>query len=105
MRQIMKKALLVSLMLVTSLESLQAQDADTPSGGDDRPILMTDGMPGLGNLLPVQDLLTSDEGLSTEGGPDFGGEVPVDGGLSLLLAAGAAFGARRLLRRPVSTKG
>jgi hypothetical protein len=30
--------------------------------------------------------------------PSMGGDIPVDGGLSLLLAAGAAFGSRRLLR-------
>jgi hypothetical protein len=31
--------------------------------------------------------------------PGFGGDIPVDGGLSLLLAAGAAFGGRRLYRQ------
>lgn len=37
-------------------------------------------------------------GSETDGPPSMGGDVPVDGGLSLLLAAGAAFGSRRLLR-------
>ena len=45
--------------------------------------------------LPV---LAQDEALGSEGGPD-PGAVPVDGGLSLLLAAGAALGVRRLYRQ------
>jgi hypothetical protein len=45
--------------------------------------------------LPV---LAQDEELGTESGPSMG-DVPVDGGLSLLLAAGAAFGGRRLYRQ------
>jgi len=44
--------------------------------------------------LPV---LAQEEELGTENGPAMG-DVPVDGGLSLLIAAGAAFGSRRLLR-------
>ncbi len=43
--------------------------------------------------LPSQ---AQDEGLATEdAGPDPGG-VPVDGGLTFLLVAGAAYGGRRL---------
>ena len=45
--------------------------------------------------LPV---LAQNEALGSEGGPDPGG-VPVDGGLTLLLATGAAFGGRRLYRQ------
>ena len=44
--------------------------------------------------LPV---LAQEEELGVEG-PTLG-DVPVDGGLSLLLAAGAAFGGRRLYRQ------
>lgn len=45
--------------------------------------------------LPV---LAQEEELGTEA-PDPGSSVPVDGGLSLLLAAGAAYGGRRLYRK------
>ena len=45
--------------------------------------------------LPV---LAQDEELGSEGGPD-PGAVPVDGGITLLLAAGAALGGRRLYRQ------
>ena len=45
--------------------------------------------------LPV---LAQEEELGTENGPAMG-DVPVDGGLSLLLAAGAAIGGRRLYRQ------
>jgi hypothetical protein len=45
--------------------------------------------------LPV---LAQDEALGSEGGPD-PGAVPVDGGITLLLAAGAAYGASKLRRR------
>ena len=39
-----------------------------------------------------------EEELGVENGPD-PGAVPVDGGLSLLLAAGAAYGGRKLLTK------
>jgi hypothetical protein len=89
--------LLLTLMLSASAAIVRAQDVDAliESG---QPGLLTDEMPGIGNLLPVEDLLATDESLATEVGPNPGG-VPVDGGLSLLLAAGAAYGARRLRRR------
>ena len=45
--------------------------------------------------MPV---LAQEEELGTENGPAMG-DVPVDGGLSLLLAAGAAYGGRRLYRK------
>ena len=41
---------------------------------------------------------SQEEELGTENGPD-PGAVPVDGGLSLLLAAGAAYGGRKLLTK------
>lgn len=53
-------------------------------------ILMMTTLPAL-----AQEELGSEVDLSP---PSMGGDIPVDGGLSLLLAAGAAFGSRRLLR-------
>ena len=51
--------------------------------------------------LPV---LAQDEELGSEtGGPD-PGAVPVDGGITLLLAAGAALGGRRLYRQGVKKR-
>jgi len=55
-----------------------------------------------GSTLPAMGggSLLSDDLISTPGDTDDGdGTVPVDGGLTLLLAAGAAYGARRLRRR------
>lgn len=50
-------------------------------------------------LIASLPVLAQEEALGSEtGGPD-PGAVPVDGGLSLLLAAGAAFGGRRLYRQ------
>ena len=50
-------------------------------------------------LIASIPVLAQEEELGTEtGGPD-PGAVPVDGGLSLLLAAGAAFGGRMLYRQ------
>jgi hypothetical protein len=61
--------------------------------------MAVDDFPGLQGFMQVGDAETSDEHLATEIGSM--GNVPVDGGLSLLLAAGAAFGARRLRRRNI----
>ena len=49
-------------------------------------------------LISSLTVLAQEEELGTENGPAMG-DVPVDGGLSLLLAAGAAFGGRRLYRQ------
>ena len=50
-------------------------------------------------MIASMPVLAQEEELGTEtGGPD-PGAVPVDGGLSLLLAAGAAFGGRMLYRQ------
>ena len=50
-------------------------------------------------MIASMPVLAQEEELGSEtGGPD-PGAVPVDGGLSLLLAAGAAFGGRRLYRQ------
>ena len=94
------RMLILTMMLTASVPVLQAQNADELFYGSDQPGLLTDELPGVGNLLPVQDLLSTDDNLATEAGPA-PGVVPVDGGLSLLLAAGAAYGARRLRRRGV----
>ena len=49
-------------------------------------------------LISSMPVLAQEEELGTENGPAMG-DVPVDGGLSLLLAAGAAVGVRRLYRK------
>ena len=49
-------------------------------------------------LIASMPVLAQEEELGTENGPAMG-DVPVDGGLSLLLAAGAAYGGRRLYRK------
>jgi hypothetical protein len=49
-------------------------------------------------LIASFPLVAQEELGSETGGPD-PGAVPVDGGLSLLLAAGAAYGGRRLYRK------
>ena len=41
------------------------------------------------------------EDLGTEADPPSMGDIPVDGGLSLLLAAGAAYGVKRVRKRRV----
>ena len=82
------------------MNRLYAQDIDVLHEKPSQPGLLVDEMPGVGNLLPVQDLLSTEESLSTESGSGPApGDIPVDGGLSLLLAAGAAYGARRVRSR------
>ena len=54
-------------------------------------------------LIVSMPVLAQEEELGTENGPAMG-DVPVDGGLSLLLAAGAAFGGRRLYRQGVKKR-
>ena len=49
-------------------------------------------------MISTLPLMAQEEELDTEAGPD-PGAVPIDGGLSLLLAAGAAYGGRRLHRQ------
>ena len=53
------------------------------------------------SILMIASLpLMAQEELGSESGePPAMGDVPVDGGLSLLLAAGAAFGGRKLYRQ------
>jgi hypothetical protein len=54
--------------------------------------------------LPVQAQMDPDPSEDLSGTPDPGNDVPVDGGLSLLLAAGAAYGAGRLRRKARESK-
>ncbi len=49
-------------------------------------------------MIASMPVLAQEELGSESGEPPAMGDVPVDGGLSLLIAAGAAFGSRRLLR-------
>ena len=49
-------------------------------------------------MIASLPLMAQEELASETGGPD-PGAVPVDGGISLLLAAGAAFGGRKLYRQ------
>jgi hypothetical protein len=49
-------------------------------------------------LIVSMPVLAQEEELGTENGPAMG-DVPVDSGLSLLLAAGAFYGGRRLHRK------
>jgi len=48
-------------------------------------------------MIISMPLFAQEEELGVDNAPTMG-DVPVDGGLSLLLAAGAAFGGRRLYR-------
>ena len=94
----MKRILLLYILLTATLTGLRAQDTEDPQAGVDPAILLTDGMPGLQDVMNLDDPSSGDEGLGTENGPS-PGDIPVDGGLSLLLAAGAAYGVRRVRRR------
>ena len=98
MRLDIRRTFLIAILLTASFTGLRAQDTDEPQAGVDPAILLTDGMPGLQDVMTLDDLSSGDEGLGTENGPA-PGDIPVDGGLSLLLAAGAAYGAGRLRRR------
>ena len=98
MGHLFTRSFLLTMIFTASVSVLQAQQTDENLSGGDQPGLMTDHLPGLGHLLPVHDLLSTEENLATEYVPDLGGSLPVDGGLSLLLAAGAVYGVSRLRR-------
>ena len=49
-------------------------------------------------MIAIMPVMAQEEELGVEA-PDPGMSVPVDGGLSLLLAAGVAYGAHRRRRR------
>ncbi len=85
------------IALLLAVQVTRAQD-ELPSGG----LLQQNGESGIFTLDPggIFDPGDPGEGIVVENDPlDGDGVVPVDGGLSLLLAAGAAYGARRLRRR------
>jgi hypothetical protein len=88
-----KSIALFLLMLIAVGHSAAQENTDTYNGSEELPV-MPILLPELGSDQP------EDDPMGTEDGPLPGGEpVPVDGGLSLLLAAGAAFGASRLRAR------
>jgi hypothetical protein len=91
-----KTTTIIALILTTLI--VQAQDEDLPSDG----LLQQNGESGVFTLDPgwIFDPGDPGDGIVVETDPlDGDGVVPVDGGLWLLLAAGAAYGARRLRRR------
>jgi hypothetical protein len=84
----MKRILAISVFIFLHSACLIAQDID-PVGGIVDPPVSSD--------LNGQTL--DEDPIGTDNREP--GDIPVDGGLSLLLAAGAAYGARRLRRRAV----
>lgn len=99
MRHAIIRTLLFTILLTTSSSVLLAQDTDDLLIGGEEPGQMRDDMSGVAGLLPLQGLLSNEEDLVSESGTaPFPGDIPVDGGLSLLLAAGAAYGVRRVRR-------
>jgi len=54
-------------------------------------------------MIASMPVMAQEEELGAENAPTMG-DVPIDGGLSLLLAAGAALGGRRLYRQGAGKK-
>ena len=104
MRHFISRTFLLAILLTASTPALRAQDADELLTNGDQHGLLIDELPGIGSLLPIEELLSTDESLATEAGPA-PGAIPVDGGLSLLLVAGAAYGVRRLRRKKEAKEG
>jgi hypothetical protein len=122
----LRLAIPAMLCLLLATPTAFAQDIPDVSAGGASPITMLDDLTsslladdqlattgGAGESMSVLEDLTKDltgtevsnDLLETESGTNPGGPggdpgVPVDGGLSLLLAAGAAYGVRRLRRNP-----
>lgn len=97
-----KTFLIISILLAAN--TVLAQD-ELPDGGINQ---LSENIQSLlepvgGGLVSGDDPMISMDGEpgNPGGGDDtiIGDDIPVDGGLSLLLAAGAAYGARRLRRR------
>ena len=87
MRIIFTRTFLLSTILLTApFSELSAQDTEEPQVAVAPAILLN-------------DLTSDDEDLATESGSGPSpGPLPVDGGISLLLAAGALYGVRRVRR-------
>jgi hypothetical protein len=109
----MLKSTLITLLLCVLLSAYttaaQAQDELVSSIQELSGLSGTEDGSPLQALITMEDLdLDGDETLGTESGgttpPAPGPAVPVDGGLSLLLAAGAAYGARRLHKAKAGKK-
>lgn len=83
----MKKSICIFFLSLALASQGAAQDDLSNGILEESPILSLLPEPGTG--------LLDDDPMDTENGPA-PGDIPVDGGLSLLLAAGAAFGGRRL---------
>lgn len=81
MKNIRKNILTLVAVVVLQLGGIQAQPDDTPP---------TDGGPGCCPDPPDGDPLGGDPGPTA---------IPFDGGISLLLAAGAAYGVKRSARK------
>jgi len=96
MKKSITRTFLLAILINTSPSALWAMTEDYHLTRDRTYGWVIKVFSGVGDLFQAKDLLTSDEGLDTEGAPDLGGSVPLDGGVSLLLAAGAAYGLRRL---------
>lgn len=90
----MKKTTTIIALILTTL-IVQAQDEDLPSDG----LLQQNGESGILTLDPGVIFGPGDVIVVDNDPEDGDAQTPVDGGLSLLLAAGAAYGARRLRRR------
>ena len=54
-------------------------------------------------MISTLPAMAQEEELGTEAGPD-PASVPVDGGLSLLLAAGVTYGGRKLYRKGIKKR-
>jgi hypothetical protein len=94
----MRKTTTIIALLLTVLFT-HAQDDLTAGGlsGNGESVILT---PDPGGILDPGGGGDPGDGIVVEKDPQDGdGAIPVDGGLSLLLAAGAAYGARRLRRR------
>lgn len=97
MRRFITRVALFVILINILPSALWARTANGVLRGGRSDGWITKAVHAIRELSSSPNFLTSDEGLETEGGPDFGGpDVPVDGGVSLLLAAGAAYGLRKL---------
>ena len=97
-RRMIKVFFCLSLLSTSSL----AQDVSDFTTEEANPLSMLDDITS--SLLTDDQITLNDTGLPDPSEEDPGNGVPVDGGLSLLLAAGAAYGARRLRKTALEKK-